>query len=130
MVLNKKSQSFSTDIIIVVVIILFGTLFVIVSQINSIEQGPALEEKYAKANLQSEMIVQNLRQKDIISNQNQVDVNRLLLLSEDQIREELNIDSDFAIVFEKGGRLVRIDPENNINCIGSQNIIINGVPCR
>lgn len=127
---NKKSQSFSTDIIIVVVIILFGALFLVVNQINSIEEGPTIEEKYAQANLQSEIIVENLRQKEVIDPENRVDVQRLLELNEQELREELNLENDFAIVFEKDGKLVKVDPENNINCIGSENIIINGVSCR
>ena len=128
--LNKTGQSFSTDLVVVVVLVLFGTLFLVLSQINNVENGPSLEEKYEKASLDAKLVVDNLRNDNILDDENKVNVEKLLAINEEELKEELGITGDFAIVFEKEGKLVKIDPENNVNCIGSQNIIVNGVSCK
>lgn len=133
MVINnkmKKAQSFSTDIIVVVVIILFGSLFVVMSQINNVESGPSLEEKYEEASLEAKVVFENLKSSQIINSENQVDVDKLLTLNERELREELSLPNEFGIVFEKDGKLVKIDPENNVNCVGSSSIIVNGEECK
>ena len=45
---------------------------------------------------------------------------------DDQIKEAYSS----LIVFEKDGKLVKIDPENNLNGIGSGDIIVNDEPCK
>lgn len=128
--LFNKGQSLSTDIVVVVVIVLFGVLFLVMNQINNVKNGETVEEIYDQAALDSKIVVENLKQDEIINPEtNEVDVDRLLLLNEDELREELGIKNDFAIVFEKDGKLVKIDAENNINCVGSNNIIVNGQIC-
>lgn len=130
MITKNKTQSLSTDLIVVVVIILFGALFLVIYQIGNVEEGPSLDDKYEEASLQSQLIVDSLKEDQILDAENQINVDRLLQLNDEEIKEKLNIDNDFAIVFEKDGKLVKIDPENDINCIGSDKIVINGVSCR
>lgn len=128
--LFNKGQSLSTDIVVVVVIVLFGVLFLVMNQINNVKNGETVEEIYDQAAVDSKIVVENLKQDEIINPEtNEVDVDKLLLLNEDELREELGIKNDFAIVFEKDGKLVKIDAENNINCVGSNNIIVNGQIC-
>ncbi len=129
MKLNKKSQSFSTDIVVVIVIVLFGALFLIMNKINTVESGTSIEDLSKEAAVSSKLIVETLKTEDVIDSENKIDVNKLLQLNEDELKEELGIKDDFAIVFEKDGKLVKIDPENDINCIGSNNIIVNGQEC-
>lgn len=127
---NKKGQSLSTDILVVVVIVLFGALFLVMNQINTQQQGPSFEEKYAMASQDAKIVVDNLKSGGVIDSENVVDLDKLLILDETTIKNELGIKNDFCIVFEKDGNLVKIDPENGVNGIGSQEIIVNGVPCK
>lgn len=130
MVKNNKSQAFSTDIVIVVILILFGTLFLVINKINNLENDTNFEEIYADASTESNLIVDNLKKFEIINREDMIDANLLLSLNKEQLKEDLGITNDFAIVFEKDGKLVQIDPENNINCVGSSNIIVNGQSCN
>ncbi|MFW5705188.1 MAG: hypothetical protein ACOCXG_05085 [Nanoarchaeota archaeon] len=127
---TKFGQSFSTDIIVVVVLILFGGLFLIVLKLNDAGTDPAIDQKYEVAALESKVLIENFKKEGIIDNQNEVDVEKLMQIMPEEVKEDLNIGNDFAIVFEKDGNLVKIDPENNINCVGSEKIIVNGVQCR
>ena len=127
---NNKAQSFSTDIIIVIIIVLFGTLFLVMNKINNVENNDGdIKEVYSQASSDSKIIVNELKSQEIIDDENKVSVNKLLQLNENELREKLGIKNEFAIVFEKDGKLIKLDPENNVNCIGSNNIIVNGQSC-
>jgi hypothetical protein len=125
---NKKSQSFSADLLVVIVILLFGALFLVMNQINKVDEAD-LNQIYKQASEDSRIIVEELKSSQILNEENNVDVDKLMSIDLDQLREDLNIQEDFCIVFEKDDKLVKIDPENNINGIGSSEIIVNGVPC-
>lgn len=126
----KKAQSLSTDIMVVVILILFGVIFLVVNQVKTVEEGPTYEEKLEVANSDSQIIVDNLKSNGVINSQNEVNVEKLVQLNEEQLREEFGIQGDFAIVFEKDGNLVKIDPESNFTCIGSEKIVVNNEQCR
>ena len=126
--IKKKGQSFSADILVVVIIILFGVLFLVLNKINQENEGN-VNELYEEAAVESKIIYDELKSDNIVDSENKVDVDRLLALSHDELKEELGIQNDFAIVFEKDGKLVKIDPENDVNCIGSSEIIVNDVAC-
>jgi len=125
---TKKTQQFSADIIIVVIIVLFGGLFLVLNKINEADKTN-LEDVYKQATTTSNLIVNDLKKKGVIDNQNNVEVDLLLALDEAKLKEELGIKGDFAIVFEKNGNLVKIDAENGVNCVGSSKIVVNGVAC-
>ena len=128
---GRRGQTFSADILVVVVVVLFGALFMVVNNLSSTSSDlDSVDNLHAQAAEQAEIIVQSLRAKNIIDSENQVDVERLLSLDEEQIRSELNLRGDFGIVFEKDGKLVKIDPSGDINCVGSKSIIVNGKPCK
>ena len=126
---NKLSQSFSTDIVVVIVVVLFGALFLVMNQTNNINNGSNLNKVYKQSTDDSKLVVENLKENDIITSKKTVNLNRLLQMKESSMKEQLGIKDDFAIVFEKDGKLVKIDPDKNINCIGSPNIIVNGQKC-
>ena len=126
---NKLGQSFSADILIVVVVLLFGVLFLVMNKIDTAENKD-IAVKYEEATVDSKVIVDNLKSTQVLNNENNVDVEKLLLLDDEQMKNELGIKGDFAIVFEKDGKLVKIDSQNNINCVGSSNLVVNGVSCR
>ena len=126
---NKTGQALSADILVVVVIVLFGTLFLVMNQINVVG-NPNPDELANQGKVESKAIVDFLKTDDILAEDNNVDVERLLQVDQQSIRENLGVKSEFAIVFEKDGKLIKIDPENNVTCVGSSNIIVNGIPCK
>ncbi|MCA9459451.1 MAG: hypothetical protein KC550_02785 [Nanoarchaeota archaeon] len=128
--LIKKGQSYSTDILVVVIIILFGALFLVMNKVNDTQNDINLNDKYEKASVDSKIIVDHLKETQIMDSENKVDVNRLLAMDELQLKGELGIKNDFAIVFEKDGKLVKMDPESDVNCIGSSRIVVNGKACQ
>ncbi len=127
--INKNGQSFSADVLIVVVVLLFGVLFLVMNKIDTTENKD-IEQKYEEASLDSKVIVDNLKETKILSSENIVDVEKLLSLDDAELKNQLGIKNDFAIVFEKDGKLVKIDSQNNVNCIGSSNLFVNGVMCK
>lgn len=124
---NKKSQSMSTDLIVVIALLLFGVLFVVFNQINTQEERnfSQIEEQNKVV---SDSIYNSLLSKKII-NENKVSLENLKQLSEDELRQELGVNKDFAIAFEKNGKLIYIDSEDNISCVGSNKIKINNQNC-
>jgi hypothetical protein len=125
----KKAQSFSADILVVIVIVLFGALFLVINKISE-EQNEDLLEKAREANLESKEILDYFRVSGILDEDNNINIDQLISADLDSIKEELGIKNEFAIVFEKNGKLVKIDPASNLNCKGSSNIIVNGEACR
>lgn len=130
MVKNKKNgQTFSIDIIIVIIIILFGVLFLVINQINT-QRGDDLNIIRQEALIQSDLLFSNLKKDGIIGSSNEVNLELLLQLDQEELRNQLGLGAEFAIVFERDGKLIKIDPDNNVTCVGSSNIIVNGLPCR
>jgi hypothetical protein len=126
---NKLGQIFSTDIVVVVIIVLFGAIFLVMNQINQTsELSP--EERYTVAQSESNLVINNLKTNEIIKKDNTIDIDKLILLSEEEIRKELNLKNKFCIVFEKDGKLVKIDPNSKTYGKGSSDIIVNGEPCN
>lgn len=123
----KQSQTMSTDLIVVMALLLFGVLFVVFNQINTQE-----ERNFAQIQQEnkvvSDSIFATLSSKKIVD-ENKVSLESLKQISEDQIREELGVTNDFAIAFERDGKLIYIDSEDNTSCIGSDKILINGLNC-
>jgi hypothetical protein len=126
---NKLGQIFSTDIVVVIIIVLFGAIFLVMNQINQTsELSP--EERYTIAQAESSLVINNLKTNEIIKQDNTIDIDKLILLSEEEIRKELNLKNKFCIVFEKDGKLVKIDPNSKTYGKGSSDIIVNGEPCK
>ncbi len=127
---SKKAQTFSVDIVIVIVIVLFGALLLVLGQISEVEKEPTLEERYDTASLDAQIIFENLKERGIVQrSDNSVDTQELLTINDESMREELGISGKFCIVLERNGKLVRIDPQSSVNGVGSEDIIINGEPC-
>lgn len=127
----KKGQSFSIDLLIVIVVILFGVLFLVMNEIQKVDTGSKdINELQEKSTEQSKIIVDELKMSNIIDDNNNVEIEQLLQVDMEQLKADLNIDNDFCIVFEKDGKLVKIDPNNEVYGIGStSDIAINNIPC-
>jgi hypothetical protein len=126
---NIRGQSFSTDIIIVVVLLLFGGLFLVVTQLDSYDDETSIEERYQEAAVDSKIVYDYLKSEEIILEDNSVETSRIVQIDVNNIKEELGLKNEFAIVFEKDGNLIKIDPEKNINCVGTDKIKVNDVVC-
>ena len=125
----KKSQSFSADILIVTVLVLFGALFIVMNQLN--EQREAdLAVRAEEAEQQSRVLFDSFKESNIIDFENNLNIELLSSINQEELRNTLGIRNDFAIVFEREGKLIKIDPDNNVTCIGSSKIVVNDVPCR
>ena len=125
---GKFGQAVSADVLVVVVIVLFGSLFLVMNKINE-EESQNLELRAKAATVESKIIVEELKTQGIIDSENKVEVGELLVLDDVELKEKLGLKNDFAIVFEKDGKLVKIDPENDVTCIGSSAISVNGETC-
>ena len=130
LILNKKSQAFSVDIVIVMLVVLFGVLILVMSQIGEIEKEPTLAERYETVSIEAQQIFDHLKENDIVKDSDDsVDVQELMLINEEEIRNELGISGKFCIVFSKNGDLVKIDSESSVNGVGSGDIKVRGEPC-
>lgn len=128
---NKKGQSFSADILVVVIVLLFGVLFLVVNQVKDESSNTDnINQLVEKADTESKIIVEELKNNEIIDSENNVNINNLKQVDLQELKEQLSIKGDFCIVLEKDGNLVKIDAENNVNGIGSKSIIVNGNPCQ
>jgi hypothetical protein len=126
--LNKKCQAISTDILVVIVVVLFGALFLVATKVNNTSDVD-VDALYAEASVYSNAIVDEFKNTEIIDEENNIQVENLLQIDIEQLREELNIRDDFCIVFEKDGNLVKIASDSNVTGVGSSSIIVNDVPC-
>ncbi len=126
---KKKAQSLSADILIVVVILLFGVLFLVMNKISSVENED-VNQKFTQAETETRIVYETLLSNGIINSDKTVNTEVLLSLNHDEIKSQLGMENDFAIVFEKDGKLIKIDAENDINCIGSEKILVNDKNCR
>lgn len=126
---NIRGQAFSADILVVIVIVLFGAIFLVMNTINE-EKNEDVEQRAQQAATESRLIVEELKTTGVINAQNQINTNELLTINKEDIKAKLGIENDFAIVFEKNGNLVKIDPQRNITCLGDDSIIVNGYSCQ
>ena len=130
MLKNKLGQNFSTDIIIVAVVVLFGVLFLVMNKINVTDDNQDYDSLTKKADLLNRVIIDELKKTEVIDDENHVQLEELLQLDTNELKETLSLPDDFCIVFEKDGKLIQIDSRNGINGIGSENIIVNDVRCK
>ena len=125
---NKAAQILSTDLIIVIAFVLLASLFLVFNQIN-MQQERNFEDIRQESKTVSDSVYNVLLTSNIIGANNDIDLVQLRQINEEEIREQLNINRDFAIAFEKDGRLIYIDADEGISCIGSNKILINERNC-
>jgi hypothetical protein len=125
---QKKGQSLSADILVVSVIVLFGVLFLVMNQINKTQEGD-IYKKLEESEVETQIIYESLVLNSVVDEDNNLDIEEILSLNHDELRYELGLRNDFAIVFEKEGKLVMVDPQNNITCLGSPKVVVNGIAC-
>jgi hypothetical protein len=125
----RTSQSLSTDLIVVMAVVLLSVIFVVFNQINTQEERN-FEEVRAESQTASNLIFSYLSNEGVVEENKAINVEKLKQIDPEQIRRDLNIEGDFAIAFERDGELVYIDSQTNFSCIGSNKIIINNENCR
>ncbi len=128
--IGRKGQTFSADIMVVIVILLFGALFLLMNNLDNDNVSKRdVDTVYEQSSEDSKLIFEELKTKNYLDQENNVNLKELQTIDVNKIKEDLNIKGKFCIVFEKDGNLVKIDPENNVNGIGDSEIIVNDVPC-
>ena len=125
---TKKAQAISMDLIVVISLILFSALFVIFTKINS-QEDENFEKLVEKGADTSQTLFNSLKSDGVIVDNNAINAERMVQLSEEELRESLRLTDDFAIAFEKEGDLVGISSSQNITCLGTGKIAINGFSC-
>ncbi len=127
-IFKKKGQTFSTDIIIVAVIVLMALIFIVVNGLvdNESDESKKIIEESEHVTL---LIMEELKNQNVIKHNNEVNVEGLMQVDINEIKESLNMKEEFCIVFEKDGKLIKIDADNEIHGIGSGKIVVNGKPC-
>jgi predicted PurR-regulated permease PerM len=124
----KKSQAISMDFIVVVSIILFVVVFIIAYQVEGTQSGVInSQEEREKIDTQLSQIEQDLKNKGVIKNSNQLDKSKFESLDLTELKEEYGV-NNLAIYFEKDNKLIKLD--SNINCYGDNKVKINGKSCE
>ena len=125
---NRKSQAWSVDVILAVVIFM-GSFFIYYALANS---SPDSEVAGLKADANS-VIKQVSNEGNTLSVVSQQEINitkigELKNLNYDDLKSQLRVDGDFCIYIEdEKGNLVMIN--ESYRGIGSPNINISGGPC-
>lgn len=124
----KSAQAISIDVVVVVALLLFGVLFLVFNQINT-QENENFEEIIKQSEMVSDSVFASLESQGIIEKDKAIDVEKLIQMDELELRNELGVVEDFAIAFEKDGKLIYIDSTSNLSCLGTDKIIVNGHNC-
>ncbi len=129
MVISKKAQSFSADLLVVVIVILVAVVFLVAAKIKDIQKGSGLEKTYKDITSESVSLFNYLKSSGIVDEKNTLNVEKLLSLNYEDLKEQLSLKDDFIIVVEKDGKLVKLSPDKDIYCFGSSKLKVNGKEC-
>ena len=125
----RKSQILSTDVIIVIIVVLIGLVTFLIYEIDSTKEKELKVTFDEELETSSQKIWEDLLSKGIIVDQN-VDVSKMNEINIDQIKQDLSITDDFIIYFEKDEKLVDINPNPGSTCYGDFIAEVNGVYCE
>lgn len=117
------------DVMIVIVILMVTVIFLVIQQ-TEVTKENNVDEIEEQASKDQQKIVDELKRRDVISAEREVDMGKLTSIDHQQLKRELGIKGDFAIAFEKDNNLVKINPEENITCVGTGKISVNGQDCQ
>ena len=123
--MEKKSQNFSLDIIIVVIIILFVGLTLIINQAEETETQ-VLDKRLEEQEKIYRMVIKNLEDRDILNSENEINKKLIKNLDEQAIKS-FGVSHEICISFEIDEKLIEVG-DNKLG-IGSSDITINGTNC-
>mgnify|MGYP001572098912 CR=1 FL=1 len=128
MITNQKSQTFSMDIILAVIVfaVAAAVFYSLLSGGPSTKAGPLKEE----ASIVIKQVASEESPLSVIINEtiSTDKLNELKSLSYDELKRRFRIEGDFCIFLEdEEGNIILID--NNYKGIGSPNIDLSGTPC-
>ena len=123
----RKSQNFSVDVVVVVVILLFVGVF-FVANTTQVEDEDLLSDRISQQERVADDVVSNLVDMDILSVEDELDREKFKQLDGEKIKESFGVFQDICISFEEGGRVVNVTGEESFGK-GSSSIIINGKRC-
>jgi len=124
----KKSQSWSLDITIAVVV--FMAAFLVVYGVLSANKSTKVSDLQDDASIVVKQVASGDSDIKVLSNNeiNESKLGRLKNIDYDKLKSELRVQGEFCIYFEDDkGNLVLIN--NSYRGIGSSQILIGGTPC-
>jgi len=125
---SRKSQAWSVDVILAVVIFM-GSFFLYYTIANS-SPGTEVAGLKADANSVIKQVSNEGNTLSVVSKQeiNMTKIGELKNLNYDELKSQLRVEGDFCIYIEdEKGNLVMIN--DSYRGVGSPNINISGVPC-
>ena len=124
----KKSQALSIEIIVVIVLVLAVSIFLISYQSFEVEEGEVASKNQQEVlNEELQKLEQGLVDNKIIDDSENIDIYSLQTLDIKDLKEDLGINREIVIYFEKEGNLVKLD--TNKTCIGDLDVEINDYKC-
>lgn len=118
---NEPSQSIDlkTKIYILSVLLILSTAVFYINQFNFQSTSDAKKILEVLSSEDTNFVIEN----------NALDSDKLDSINFDELKKELNIESEVAIYFEdsENNEIISV---NGANCFGSSEIEINGVPCK
>ena len=126
--LNKKSQSWSLDIVLGV-IIFFAAFVVFYTLVGSKPEAKVSDLKEEASVVLKQIVSDNKLYKIVDGNElNNSKLSNLKNISYDELKRNMRLQGDFCIYLEdEQGRIVLIN--SSYVGIGSPNINVSGVPC-
>lgn len=124
---NKSAQTFSIEVLIVIIFLLVFALFFVTYLIGESTKS-TIEVKNLAAESNADYIYNYLGSEGIIYKDNKLNPYRLLSIDPKELN--LPIKGEVAIILKKGDTEYFIGPENEIVCIGTPNIQLGDVACE
>ena len=128
MLQNKKSQSWSIDIIVAVVVFM-GAFFLFYTILNSNPNTKASSLKQDASSVIKQIAAEDSSLRVIDNNEvNESKLNELKNLSYDELKRQFRVEGDFCIYMEDDkGNIVLIN--NSYKGVGTPSIMVGGTPC-
>ena len=126
---KKKAQSFSLEVMILVVFVMFVGIFFVVFLLDDLGGEDDHEEIIDEMENEEVLIYNELERREIIDQRGEVNLDRLAALDANELRQELGIRSHFAITLEHEDGLVLIDSQEGVDCIGTGEMGVSGNVC-
>ena len=125
---NKKSQSWSIDIIVAVVVFM-GAFFLFYTILNSNPNTKASSLKQDASSVIKQIAAEDSSLRVIDNNEvNESRLNELKNLSYDELKRQFRVEGDFCIYMEDDkGNIVLIN--NSYKGVGTPSIMVGGTPC-
>jgi hypothetical protein len=119
----KKGQIFSMEILLVVILLMTTVILIVISQIDTVQQSGDLDARLEANDKEADNIYRYIEENDLLEyDQNNPSLLKLTTIDVNTLKAEAGVRNDFVIYLEKDGKLVKIDPQNNIDLVGNADL--------